>query len=528
MLWEKVISSEELAKKNKTIFKKGNKQIAVFKLKDQFFALDNRCPHEGYPLLQGNVNTECVLTCNWHNWKFDMKSGQCLTGGDNVRIYPLKEEDDFIWVNIAEPSIEEITNSILEGFKIGFLDRQYGRMSRELARLYYNKIDPLTAIKKTIEWSYDKFEYGMTHAFAATADWLQLYALNKENPENQIICLTEAVDHISFDSLRFPTFPFKQDIETWSENDFLEAIENENHDKAIALVLGALSENRHFSDLENALVKAALMHYNDFGHSLIYVYKSATLIEFLGNEVEKPLILSLVRSLCYTTRDDLLPEFKEYPTYLAQVKITKQNLADEYPDSLEIFGKSVNFTMNWVVDKLKIYWPENIYQTLLEVNARNLLHYDINYQYAYNNPVNDNVGWLDFTHAITFANAIRKMCEKYPDLWQAGLLQLACFSGRNQKYLKEINESEWIVNDEKIFWQETIDKLYDHGIAGPIFSAHLIKTSFAIKEESEVANQSCKKYLLASLNRFINSPIKAKHVRRTIKQGMELVARDFV
>lgn len=309
MSWEKVISLEYFNNKNSTLFKKGKKQIAVVKSAEQFFAIDNRCPHEGYPLIQGNVDNNCVLTCKWHNWKFDLSSGKCTTGGDNVRTYPVKSEDSFIWVNISEPSKEEIQKNILDGLYEAFIDRQYGRISRELARFYYNKIDPLIGLKKAIIWSYDKFEYGMTHAYAATADWLNMY-LTENNFENKLICLTEAIDHISFDALRYPVFQFTKKKLEWSPEKFIEAIENENEDDAIAYILGALDSGLHFKELEKALTEAALMHYNDFGHSLIYVYKAGYIINILGLEIEKEIILSLVRSLCYTTREDLLPDFK--------------------------------------------------------------------------------------------------------------------------------------------------------------------------------------------------------------------------
>ena len=42
-------------------------QVALFHANGRVFAIDNRCPHEGYPLVKGSVNSDCVLTCNWHN-----------------------------------------------------------------------------------------------------------------------------------------------------------------------------------------------------------------------------------------------------------------------------------------------------------------------------------------------------------------------------------------------------------------------------------------------------------------------------
>jgi len=43
----------------------------------------------------------------------------------------------------------------------------------------------------------------------------------------------------------------------------------------------------------------------------------------------------------------------------------------------------------------------------------------------------------------------------------------------------------------------------------------------------EHASDSCQRYLLAALNRFLHSPIKQKHVRRLARQALALVKRDF-
>ena len=55
-------------------------------------AIDDRCPHQGYPLSQGRVQGG-VLTCEWHNWKFELATGACTFGGEPVRRYPTRIED---------------------------------------------------------------------------------------------------------------------------------------------------------------------------------------------------------------------------------------------------------------------------------------------------------------------------------------------------------------------------------------------------------------------------------------------------
>jgi hypothetical protein len=61
----------------------------------------------------------------------------------------------------------------------------------------------------------------------------------------------------------------------------------------------------------------------------------------------------------------------------------------------------------------------------------------------------------------------------------------------------------------------------------PIFAAHLLKTTIAVEAELDFASPSCRRALLASLHRFVDSPIRTKHVRRLARQAIELVGRDF-
>ena len=88
------------------VYKSGKKQILITDLGGTIYALDNRCPHEGYPLSKGTTDEgSCTLTCNWHNWKFKLTDGRCMIGDDDVRVYDTKVEDDAIWVDVAPPRI---------------------------------------------------------------------------------------------------------------------------------------------------------------------------------------------------------------------------------------------------------------------------------------------------------------------------------------------------------------------------------------------------------------------------------------
>src|SRR5580693_5712077 len=63
-------------------------------------AVDDRCPHQGYPLSQGTAKGG-VLTCEWHNWKFELGTGTCTFGGEAVRRYPTHVEDGRVHLDRA-------------------------------------------------------------------------------------------------------------------------------------------------------------------------------------------------------------------------------------------------------------------------------------------------------------------------------------------------------------------------------------------------------------------------------------------
>ena len=79
------------------------------------------------------------------------------------------------------------------------------------------------------------------------------------------------------------------------------------------MVRGGMRDGMKFDDFEPLLTRAALAHYNDFGHSLIYVTKPGTLANRLGDAVLEPRLLSLVREMVYATREEKIPGFRGVP-----------------------------------------------------------------------------------------------------------------------------------------------------------------------------------------------------------------------
>jgi nitrite reductase/ring-hydroxylating ferredoxin subunit len=58
----------------------GGRIYAIFNIDGVISAIDGICPHQGGPLADGEVRGT-VVTCPWHGWQFDLRSGQPLYGG---------------------------------------------------------------------------------------------------------------------------------------------------------------------------------------------------------------------------------------------------------------------------------------------------------------------------------------------------------------------------------------------------------------------------------------------------------------
>jgi nitrite reductase (NADH) small subunit len=78
----------------------GTQVMALFHTPDGWFAIDNQCPHKKGPLADGITSGKTVY-CPLHGWNIDLTSGKTLAGGEgHVKTYPVKVENDRVFVNL--------------------------------------------------------------------------------------------------------------------------------------------------------------------------------------------------------------------------------------------------------------------------------------------------------------------------------------------------------------------------------------------------------------------------------------------
>jgi len=91
-------SLEELKAKGRLVVHGRHRPILVIYDRGRVFALDNRCPHMGFPLERGSV-TDGILTCHWHHARFDLDSGCTFDlWADDVPICPVEVRNGDVWV----------------------------------------------------------------------------------------------------------------------------------------------------------------------------------------------------------------------------------------------------------------------------------------------------------------------------------------------------------------------------------------------------------------------------------------------
>src|ERR1700755_3386500 len=86
-----------------TVGSGGRHGIAVFASpgSDRVRAVDNRCPHMGFPLHRGSV-CDGILTCHWHHARFDLASGGTLAQwAADVPAYPVEVRDGEVFVDVV-------------------------------------------------------------------------------------------------------------------------------------------------------------------------------------------------------------------------------------------------------------------------------------------------------------------------------------------------------------------------------------------------------------------------------------------
>lgn len=81
----------------------GERRLAVFRVGESFFAVDDHCPHRRFPLHDGSISGG-TIRCRTHGSCFDAQSGAVVRGPATrpTRTYPTRCGDGKVFVDVPE------------------------------------------------------------------------------------------------------------------------------------------------------------------------------------------------------------------------------------------------------------------------------------------------------------------------------------------------------------------------------------------------------------------------------------------
>jgi nitrite reductase/ring-hydroxylating ferredoxin subunit len=95
-----VAALDDVRRTGVQVVSSGRHGLALFFHDSHVYAVDNRCPHMGFPLSRGSCH-DGILTCHWHHARFDLQSGGTFDPfADDVRVYPTEIRDGMVWVDL--------------------------------------------------------------------------------------------------------------------------------------------------------------------------------------------------------------------------------------------------------------------------------------------------------------------------------------------------------------------------------------------------------------------------------------------
>jgi nitrite reductase/ring-hydroxylating ferredoxin subunit len=98
---QRAASLGEVAPGTVRLVEVNERPIVLARAASSVYACAALCAHRGGPLAQGRLSGT-RLTCPWHGWSYDVRTGQCLFPGRGAALatYPVRIAGDDVWVTV--------------------------------------------------------------------------------------------------------------------------------------------------------------------------------------------------------------------------------------------------------------------------------------------------------------------------------------------------------------------------------------------------------------------------------------------
>jgi nitrite reductase/ring-hydroxylating ferredoxin subunit len=312
----------------------GGRSLALFFHDGRVYAVDNRCPHMGFPLHRGTVQNG-ILTCHWHHARFDLESGGTFDQfADEARIFPVEIRDGEVWVDLAprEDQLAHQRQRLQDG-----LERNISLVLAKAAiGLLNGGEDPAEPFRTGLDFGarYRRAGWGQ----GLTMHVCMMNLLPHLSPEDRPRALYHGLSAVARDSAgeppRFIVRPLPggtTDVATlklWFRR-FVEVRDAEGAERCVVSAVRAGADHAQMADM---LFAAATDHrYLDVGHVLDFTNKALEALDVAGWSHAEPVLSSLARGYAGASR---MEESNSWRNPVDLVEILDGAFA-ELPDALE-------------------------------------------------------------------------------------------------------------------------------------------------------------------------------------------------
>src|SRR5829696_915334 len=294
-------SLAELRASGRLVVRLDRHTVCLFADGDDVHAVDNRCPHMGFPLHRGTI-ADGILTCHWHHARFDLCSGGTFDQfADDVRVFPVDVRGDDVFVD-PRPRVDAVAHQ-RQRLRDG-LERSISLVLAKAAIALDGDEDVFrTGIEFGVERRGPGWGRGLTTltCFANLAPRLDPL----DRPAAHYHGLADVAAETAGEAPRFPLDPLPAGgaephrLARWFRQ-FVEVRDAEGAERA---VVSAVRAGATPAELADMLFAAATDHrYLESGHALDFVNKSLEALDLVGWDAAEVVLGSLAPVLAAAQR----------------------------------------------------------------------------------------------------------------------------------------------------------------------------------------------------------------------------------
>ena len=419
-------TTDEIRQKGCTLVTGSGHTIAVFAKDDTFAAVDNRCPHMGFPLDRGTVKNG-ILTCHWHHARFDLASGGTFDPfADDVRSFPITVIDNNVYID-PNPHEQDPVERWSKRLNEGMEDNIRLVIAKSVLGLNSSPADyrtPLT-IGATFGTTYSNDGWGPALSMlTCTANFLHLL-----RPEDQPRALYQGLRQVAAECAgrppRFVVEPLPtgesrpETLKQWFR-DFIEVRDTDGAERVLRTAIELQIPQR---DIHEIIFAAATDRiYIDSGHIVDFCNKAFELLDHIGWQHAGQILTSLVRGMATARRSEELNSWRNPIDLVFLVQEARNNLPVIWCNATVERG-------NWIDhDNLpEIILEDDPFATIAAINdairngatAEQLgdkVAYAAFLRTARFHTSNEFGDWDTVHNTLTAANALHQALKRYPSI----------------------------------------------------------------------------------------------------------------